>query len=51
MRKSITKLLFQGLAAVLTVVAMTNVGTTSLFMMYEPKMPESVLNDNPSKNV
>lgn len=45
MRHSITKLLFQGLAAVLTVVALTNAGTTSLFMMYEPEMPQS-LNDS-----
>ncbi len=42
MRKSITRLLFQGMAAVLTVVAMSNVGTTSLFMMYEPEVPQSV---------
>lgn len=46
MRKSITKLLFQGLASVLTVVAMTNAGTTSLFMMYEPEIPQSILKDN-----
>lgn len=32
-------------SAVLTAVAMTNVGTTSLFMMYEPEIPQSVLNN------
>lgn len=42
MRHSLTKQLFQGLAAVLTVVALTNAGTTSLFMMYEPEMPKSL---------
>lgn len=40
MLKFITKPLFRGLAAVFTVVAMTNIGTTSLFMMYQPEPPK-----------
>jgi len=40
MLKLITKSMFQGLAAVLTVVAMTNIGTTSMFMMYQPEPPK-----------
>ncbi|WP_074463580.1 cyclic lactone autoinducer peptide [Cellulosilyticum sp. I15G10I2] len=39
MLKLITKSIFQGLAAVFVVVAMTNIGTTSLFMMYQPEPP------------
>lgn len=40
MLKFITKSMFQGLAAVLTVIAMTNIGTTSMFMMYQPEPPK-----------
>ncbi|MBS4024977.1 MAG: cyclic lactone autoinducer peptide [Clostridia bacterium] len=40
MLKFITKLMFQGIAAAFTVVAMTNIGTTSLFMMYQPEPPK-----------
>jgi len=40
MLKLMTRLLFTGVAAVLTVVAMTNMGATSLFMMYEPEPPK-----------
>ncbi|MDD2497788.1 MAG: cyclic lactone autoinducer peptide [Desulfitobacteriaceae bacterium] len=40
MLKFITKPMFQGLAAVFAVVAMTNIGTTSLFMMYQPEPPK-----------
>ncbi|MFA7467773.1 MAG: cyclic lactone autoinducer peptide [Desulfotomaculaceae bacterium] len=40
MLKLISRLLFSGLATVLTVVAMTNMEATSLFMMYEPEPPK-----------
>lgn len=40
MKKFITKPIFQGLAAIFAVVAMTNIGTTSLFMMYQPEPPK-----------
>jgi len=42
MWKSMNKLLFSGLAFVLTVVAMTNLETTSMFMIYEPEPPEII---------
>ena len=38
--KSISKSMFQGLAAVLAVIAMTGIGTTSMFMMYQPGPPK-----------
>ena len=41
MWRSLSKLAFQGVAAVLTVVAITNLGTTSLFMMYQPEPPQN----------
>lgn len=40
MLKLINRLLFSGLATVLTVLAMTNMEVTSLFMMYEPEPPK-----------
>lgn len=40
MLKFINKALFQGLATVFAVVAMTNIGTTSMFMMYQPDPPK-----------
>ena len=40
MLKLITKSMYQGLAVVFAVVAMTNIGTTSLFMMYQPEPPK-----------
>ncbi|MBU7008702.1 cyclic lactone autoinducer peptide [Phosphitispora fastidiosa] len=40
MWKIMTKIMFQGLAAVLTVVAMTNIGTNSMFMFYQPEPPK-----------
>lgn len=43
MQKLISKSLFQGLAAILTVVAMTNIGTTSMFLMYQPELPKSLI--------
>jgi len=39
MWKSLTGLFFSGLAVILTVIAATNIGTTSLFMMYQPELP------------
>jgi len=36
------RVLFSGLAFVLTVVAMTNLDATSMFMMYEPEPPEKI---------
>lgn len=42
MLKFISKSLFQGLAAVFAVVAMTNIGTTSMFLMYQPEPPKSL---------
>lgn len=44
MLKFITKSTFQGLAAIFAVVAMTNIGTTSMFMMYQPKPPKNLEN-------
>jgi len=32
--------MYQGLAGVFAMVAMSNIGTTSLFMMYQPEPPE-----------
>lgn len=40
MLKFINKLLFSGIAVVLTLVAMTNIQATSLFMMHEPEPPK-----------
>lgn len=40
MLKLINRLLFSGLATVLTVVAMANMNAASLFMMYEPEPPK-----------
>lgn len=40
MLKFLTKLMFQGLFVVLTLVAMTNIGTNSMFMMYQPVPPK-----------
>lgn len=40
MWKLMNRLMFSGLASVLTVVAMTNIGATSLFMLYEPEPPK-----------
>lgn len=40
MWKFITKSMFEGLAVVLAVVAMTNIGTNSMFMMYQPEPPK-----------
>ncbi|MHB8077171.1 cyclic lactone autoinducer peptide [Desulfosporosinus fructosivorans] len=40
MLKFVTKIVFQGFAAVLTVVAMTSIGTTSMFLMYQPEPPK-----------
>ncbi|AGL02391.1 cyclic lactone autoinducer peptide [Desulfoscipio gibsoniae] len=40
MLKYINRLLFSGLATILTIVAMTNMNATSLFMMYEPEPPK-----------
>ena len=42
MLKFIIKSLFQGLAAVLAVVAITNIGTTSMFLMYQPEPPKNL---------
>lgn len=42
MLKFISKSLFQGLAAVFTVVAVTNIGTTSMFLMYQPELPKNL---------
>lgn len=42
MWKLMNRLLFSGLAFVLTVVAMTNLDATSMFMMYEPEPPEVI---------
>lgn len=39
MLKFICRPVFNGLSAVLAVVALTNIGTTSLFMMYQPEPP------------
>lgn len=39
MWKFMNRLLFSGLVFVLTVVAMTNLEATSMFMMYEPEPP------------
>jgi cyclic lactone autoinducer peptide len=36
----VNKLLYSGLAFVLTLVAMANLDATSMFMMYEPEPPE-----------
>ncbi len=38
----VNRLLFSGLAFVLTLVAMTNLDATSMFMMYEPEPPEVI---------
>lgn len=40
MMKLLSKPVFQGLAAVLAVVAVMNIGTTSMFMMYQPEPPK-----------
>lgn len=40
MWKSLNRLLFSGLAFVLTIVAMANVEAASMFMMYEPEPPK-----------
>ncbi len=40
MLKSLDRLVCQGLATVFGGVAMTNIGTTSLFMLYQPEPPE-----------
>ncbi|MFM1651870.1 cyclic lactone autoinducer peptide [Brevibacillus sp. B_LB10_24] len=40
MVKFLTKPLFQTTAKVLAVVAMMNIGTTSMFMMYQPEPPK-----------
>lgn len=42
MWKFMNRLLFSGLAFVLTVAAMTNLDATSMFMMYEPEPPEVI---------
>ena len=42
MQKFISRSLFQGLAAIFTVVAITNIGTTSMFLMYQPELPKSL---------
>lgn len=42
MLKIFCKPVFNGLAAVLAIVAMTNIGTTSLFMMYQPEPPKKL---------
>lgn len=39
MLKFICRPVFNGLAVVLAVVALTNIGATSLFMMYQPEPP------------
>jgi len=38
----VNRLLFSGLAFVLTLVAMANLDATSMFMMYEPEPPEVI---------
>lgn len=40
MWKLFKKSVFQGLAAVLGIIATTNIGTTSMFMMYQPVPPK-----------
>lgn len=39
MLKLLTRAMYSGTAAVFALVAMTNIGTTSLFMIYQPDMP------------
>jgi cyclic lactone autoinducer peptide len=40
MRNFFKRSIFQGLAAVLGIIATTNIGTTSMFMMYQPVPPK-----------
>ncbi|MBS3986699.1 MAG: cyclic lactone autoinducer peptide [Erysipelothrix sp.] len=40
MLKLLTRAMYSGAAAVFALVAMTNIGTTSWFMMYQPDPPK-----------